>query len=218
MLRHDRIGRDSPALKLLGEACLPFCLCFQCGRLGSLVANSCGMILLIWSSDRVRECALSIQHALQESVEIAPSLHEGADRLRSSEYSAVVVDQWISDSEPEPTTVLFEHLGSAVPVFVNFGISGVERILRELRAALARRAREVVMARHAARRGLRNELKDDVTALLLSCGIALGDLEVSESARRRILQIQQIAEHMKAKLAAPEPENIPAGMQTTQPG
>src|ERR1051326_7607384 len=118
------------------------------------------MILLVWSSERARECALSIQHALQESVQVAPTLHEGADRLRSGEYSAVVVDQWISDSEPEPTSVLFDHLGSAVPVFVNFGISGVERILREVRAALARRARDVVMAKHAARRGLRNELKD----------------------------------------------------------
>ncbi len=90
------------------------------------------MILIIWASDRAKECALSIEHALQEPVQVATSLHEGCDRLRAGEYSAVVVDQWIT-GEPEPTNVLFEHLGTAVPLFVNFGISGVERILRELR-------------------------------------------------------------------------------------
>jgi sigma54-dependent transcription regulator len=72
--------------------------------------------------------------------------------------------------------VLFEHLGPAVPLFVDFGISGVERILRELRAALLPRGREMVLARHSARQSLRDELKDDVTALLLSCGIVWRNL------------------------------------------
>ena len=109
------------------------------------------MILMIWSSERARDYAFSIEHAVQEPVQIASSLHEGCDRLRSDEFSAVIVDQWITEAEPEPTSILFDHLGPAVPVFVNFGISGLERILRELRAALSRRGREMVLARHVAR-------------------------------------------------------------------
>src|SRR3954466_15803599 len=91
------------------------------------------MILIIWNSGKAKECALAIEHAMQEAVQLASSLHEGVKRLRSGEFSAVVVDQWITEAEPEPTSVLFDHLGMAVPVFVNFGISGVERILRAAR-------------------------------------------------------------------------------------
>lgn len=165
------------------------------------------MILIIWNSAKAKECARSIEHALQEPVQIVPTLHEGLHSLQSREYSAVVVDQWLTEAEPEPTGLLFDQLGMAVPVFVNFGISGVDRILRELRAALSRRGLETVLARHSARQALREELKDDVTALLLSCGVALGEPELSDSAKARLQQIEELAKHMKGKLALGEEEH-----------
>ena len=169
------------------------------------------MILVIWASDRAKECALSIEHAFQEPVQVASSLHEGCDRLRSGEYSAVVVDQWITEAEPEPTSILFDHLGMAVPLFVNFGISGIERILRELRAALSRRGLETVLARHSARQGLRDELKDDVTALLLSCGLAAGEAGLTEAAAARLRTIEELAKHIKHKLAIGDHHEATAG-------
>lgn len=132
------------------------------------------------------------------------------DCLRAGEYSAVVVDQWITEAEPEPTSVVFDHLGMAVPVFVNFGISGVERILRELRAALSRRGLETVLARHGARQALRDELKDDVTVLLLSCGVALEESSLSESMRARLQTIEELAKHISEKLAMSHQEHAAA--------
>ncbi len=159
------------------------------------------MILMIWSSERARDYAFSIEHAVQQTVQIASSLHQGCECLRAEEFSAVIVDQWVTEAEPEPTSVLFDHLGPAVPVFVNFGISGVERILRELRAALSRRGREMVLARHVARQGLRDELKDDVTALLLSCDVALQESDRGEVSAERLRKIREIANQIKTKLA-----------------
>ena len=156
---------------------------------------------MIWSSERARDYALSIEHAVQQPVQIASTLQQGCECLRAEEFSAVIVDQWVTEAEPEPTSVLFDHLGPAVPVFVNFGISGVERILRELRAALSRRGREMVLARHTARQGLRDELKDDVTALLLSCDVALQESEPGEVAAERFHKIRELANQIKTKLA-----------------
>ncbi len=171
------------------------------------------MILIIWNSGKAQECARAIEHAMQEPVQVVTSLHEGGECLRSREYSAVVVDQWITEAEPEPTSVVFDNLGMAVPVFVNFGISGVERILRELRAALSRRGLESVLARHSARQALREELKDELTALLLSCGIALGEPELTDSVKSRLQRIEELAKHMKEKLAAPtEVRTMAAGV------
>ena len=168
------------------------------------------MILVIWNSTKASECARAIEHAMQEPVQVASTLHEGSEFLQSREYSAVVIDQWVTEGEPEPTNIVFDHLGTAVPVFVNFGISGVERILRELRAALSRRGLEAVLARHSARQALRAELKDDLTGLLLSCGIALSVPEQPEAVKAQLQTIEELAKHMKEKLTAPNEERAAA--------
>jgi len=165
------------------------------------------MILLIWSSARAPDCAKAIEDTFQQRVHVAATLHEGCEHLRLEEYSAVVVDQGITEVEPAQADYLFHHLGTAVPVFANFSISGIERILRELRAAFNRHGRETLVARHTARLGLRNELKDDVTALLLSCGMALGDPALSEAAVSRMKKVEEAASQIKSKLAFSEADD-----------
>ena len=159
------------------------------------------MILLVWSSERAHDCAKAIEETFQQRVHVATTLHEGCEHLKVEEYAAVLVDQWITEVEPGQADYLFHHLGTAVPVFVNFGISGVGRVLRELRAAFNRRGRETMLARHNARLALRNELKDDVTAVLLSCGLALAEPGLSETAILRLEQVAAAANHIKSKLA-----------------
>ncbi len=143
-------------------------------------------------------------------MQLASSVHEGCDRLRAGEYSAVIIDQWIGEAEPEAAAVLFDHLGMAIPLFVNFGISSVERIIRELRAALSRRNYETVLARHSARQGLRDELKDDVTALLLSSGVALEQPDISEALKARLRGIENLAERIRNKLAISDNQHVAA--------
>jgi hypothetical protein len=168
------------------------------------------MILLIWSSEKAPDCAKAIEDMFQQRVHLAATLHEGCEHLRLEEYSAVVVDQGITEVEPAQADYLFHHLGTAVPVFVNFSISGIERILRELRGAFNRHGRETLAARHAARLALFNELKDDVTALLLSCGIALDDPALSEASIARMKKVEEAAIQIKIKLALSEAEEVVA--------
>jgi len=119
----------------------------------------------------------------------------------------VLVDQWITEAEPGQADFLFHHIGTAAPVFVNFGISGVERVVRELRAALNRRGRETMLACHNARIALRNELKDEVTALLLFCGIALRELGLDETTLTRLRTIDEVANKIKEKLTISDEES-----------
>ncbi|HZQ18873.1 MAG TPA: hypothetical protein VFA90_09130 [Terriglobales bacterium] len=164
------------------------------------------MILIIWNSGKAQECARSIEHDMGEPVRLASSLLEGTEFLEAGEYSAVIIDQWITEAEPELASLICDHLGMAVPVFVNFGISGVERILRELRAALSRRAIESALARRSAGQALCEDLKNDVTALLLSCGIALENAAVNDPVRVRLKEIEILASHIKEELAVGEEE------------
>ena len=131
------------------------------------------MILLITPSARVRECAKALEEATSEAMQVAPTLRQAATHLRSEEYSVVVLDQFLVEAEPEESDLVLQHIGPAVPVYANFAISGIDRVARELRAAVNRRKREVVVARQSAEQTLRNELKGTLTALMLSCELAL---------------------------------------------
>ena len=159
------------------------------------------MILLISPSAKVQESAKALEEATSESLRIASTLRQAVGHLRSEEYSAVLVDQGLVESEPDESELVLQHMGSAIPVYLNFGISGFDRVLRELRAALHRRKREAVMAHRAAEQNLRNELKGPLTALLLSCEMALEAPDIS-TATPKIRKACDLAREVRTKLGA----------------
>ena len=120
---------------------------------------------------------------------IAASLQDAAGKLRSEEYAAVVLDQFLLEAEPDESERILQHLGTSVPIYTNFAIIGVERVLREIRTALLRRHREEQLARQSAAQALRNELKETVTAMLLSCDMALRVAGMPEAAAEQIRTI-----------------------------
>lgn len=162
------------------------------------------MILLIWASERAQDCAQAVEKALQQPVKVVGSLEQGCEALQSGEFSAVLVDQWSAEVEVGQTDFLVHHLGGAIPIFINFGISGLDRILREVRAAFNLRARDVALAQQHVRLVLVDSLKDDITALLLCCGGILGDSELERGVAVRVRTIEEITKRMRDKLLAGE--------------
>lgn len=158
------------------------------------------MILLITTSARAPECAQAIQQATTDSVQVATTLQQAAAQLRSGEFTAVVIDQFLVEADPDETEVVMQHLGTAVALHINFAISGVERVIRELRAALNRRKREALAARREAEQVLRSELKGTVTALLLSCEMALGVPNLPQNAETKLRSVYDLAREMRTKI------------------
>src|SRR5579883_3287951 len=95
-------------------------------------------LLMITSILGAENCAAALSAQLGFSVEIASSRREGLARLRRHEYTIVVVDDAIAEFDPEGAELLWKHAGLAVPVQINFAISGTARLVREIRAQLAR--------------------------------------------------------------------------------
>src|ERR1700682_6516940 len=100
------------------------------------------MILLITPSACGQECVDALKAATGRETHWAQSLPEAAGRMRQQTYSAAVIDQFLVETEPEESDQTLEHLGTAFPVYINFGVSGMERLVREVRFALHRRKRE----------------------------------------------------------------------------
>jgi len=158
------------------------------------------MILLITPFAKSQQCAEAIQQATGEMVQVAPALRQAVAQLREQQYTAVVMDQLALEAEPEECELITEHLESAIPVHVNFAISGAERVIREIRAALHRRKKEAQTARAEAEAALRNELKGTVTALLLSCELALDVPGLPAQAEEKLRAGHDLARELSSKL------------------
>jgi hypothetical protein len=160
------------------------------------------MILLITPSLRAEECATALEEAIHQPVQISPTLEQASLLLRENEYCAVVVDQLALEVDPDEGDILHAHLGSAVPVYVNFGINSKKRVLHDVQSALRRRSSDERAARLSAQQHLRNELKETVTAMLLSCELLAASPEVPEPARQKLRGVQELAGHLQLQLGA----------------
>lgn len=162
------------------------------------------MILLIWSSERAPECAQLIERTLDQPVRVVPNLEQACEELKSGAFSAVLLDQWIYENSTAKADFVFQHLGSAAPVIVNFAISAIDRVVRMLRTSLEQRRREIQLARRQACLALNAELKDELTALALCCGAFLQDPTLTAHALEQIKRIQSIGHEINQKLRSEE--------------
>ena len=158
------------------------------------------MILLVTPSERASECAAALHEATGEEVVIAEGLARATTLLRAECYLAVVLDQYLLETEPDEAGTTIEHLGTAIPVQVNLAISGIERLVREVRAAVQRRQREEVRAREAAIGRLQSELNGTVTALLLSTELALETRSLPQAAAEKLGSVHELVKKLRRQL------------------
>ena len=158
------------------------------------------MILLITPSARGQECADALQAATGRDTHWAKNLQEASTHLREQTYTASVIDQFLLETEPEESEQMLEHLGTAFPVYINFAITGMERLVREVRAALHRRKREETAARRTVVEQLHTEMRETLTAMLLSCEIAMSVPDVPDPAAEKIKAIDNLARELRLQL------------------
>jgi signal transduction histidine kinase len=162
------------------------------------------MILLITGSERAQECATALQVASDQPTHSARTLYEALGLLRSNVYIAVVVDQCLLDADPEQNELIIRHLGTAIPVYVNCALCGIDRVVREVGAALSRREIEVSKARKAAEEALCSELREPLTAVLLNCDLLLEIPGLASSVREKITVIEEMAREVSNRLEREE--------------
>jgi hypothetical protein len=158
------------------------------------------MILLITSSARGQDCAKALGDATGQEIHWAQSMQEAVRRLREQTYSAAVIDQFLLETDPEESELIGEQMGTAFPVYVNFALSGMERLVRDVRSALHRRKREESSARRAVAEQMNSEMRETLTAMLLSCELAMAVPDVPVPAAEKIRTIDNLAREMRQRL------------------
>ena len=117
-------------------------------------------ILIISGIEGVRNCAEAFPKQLEMKVEVAEGRRAALAALRQKEFPAVVVDESLAECDPAGADAIWERSGLAIPLQINFAVSGAARIIREIRAALHRREREQAVAMRAASASIEMRLEE----------------------------------------------------------
>jgi DNA-binding NtrC family response regulator len=160
-------------------------------------------ILIVTGIEGARNCAAVVATQLGMDVEVAEGRKAALTALRHREFSAVVVDETMAECDPSAAEAIWERAGLAIPLQINFALSGAPRLIREICSALHRREREQSMARRAATAAVENELKSTVAGLLLQSQLALLGSEASSPMADRLRLVAELASTLREQLNAP---------------
>ena len=159
-----------------------------------------GMVLMITGIIGAESCAATVGRQLGMQVELARNRRAALAVLRRREYGVVVLDDGLAEADPAGAEMLWEHSGLALPVQINFAISGADRVVREVRAALNRRAQEKALAIRAATCVMESELNSTVTGLLLHTQLALAEPALTPELSAKLRLVVELAGNLRNRL------------------
>lgn len=160
-------------------------------------------ILMVTGIEGARHCAAVVGAQLNMEVEVAEGRRPALAALRRREFLAVVIDESLAACDPAAAEKICELAGLAIPLQINFAISGAARLVREIRAALGRREHEQTLARRAAAAAIETELKSTVAGLLLHSQLALSGGGIPATVADRLRTVAELAGSLRRQLSAP---------------
>ena len=159
-------------------------------------------ILIVTGIEGAENCAAALSRLLELSCELAVGRKVALSALKRSDFAAVVVDEGIVDCDPAGADLIWENSGLAIPLQVNFALSGAQRLAREIRMALNRRDRERALAHDAAASAFDGELKSTVAGLLLHSQLALADRDLPAPLAEKLRVVADLAGNLRQQLAS----------------
>jgi DNA-binding NtrC family response regulator len=160
-------------------------------------------ILMVTGIEGARNCAAVVSAQLGIEVEVAEGRKAALAALRRREFAAVVMDETMAECDPAAAEAVWERSGLAIPLQINFALSGAARLTREIRAGLHRREREQAVARRAASAAIETELKTTIAGLLLHSQLALSDSEMTSPIAEKLRVVADLAGNLRRQLSAP---------------
>ena len=157
-------------------------------------------VLIITTIVGAENCARVIAEQISARVEVATSRKAGLMALRRAEFGVVVVETNLVEADPDWADTLWASAGLAMPVQVNFALSGAARLAREVKAALLRLEGEQALARRTVATEMENELKSSVTGLLLESELALREPAVPASLEPKLRHLVELAGTLRERL------------------
>ena len=184
---------------------------------GVVAAVARRRVLIVTMIDGIDAKAAEIAEHLGVAIEIAAGRASALRLLERKPYSVVVLDQMLAETDPQGADLLWTQCGLAVPLQISLSIAGSMRLERELRMALARRAREQELARLAASAAVDGEIRSAVTAFLLESQLALQEHDLPPQIESRLRTMAGIADRLRDNLQKTLAASPDRGIERSNP-
>jgi hypothetical protein len=161
-------------------------------------------VLMITAMANAERWAEALASQLGLKVEVVATRKAALTALRHREYTVVVADNGMIEADPEGADLVWKHSGLAVPLEINFAIASGSRLVREVRAALARRAQEHTLALKTASLTLESELRSTLTGLLLQSQLALAEPALTPELTNKLKTVAELADTLGQRLKPPQ--------------
>lgn len=158
------------------------------------------MILLVTTSSRSKEYAAALEQGTGHKTHVAAAVPQAVAKMQAAEYDILATDQSLLEADFRAVDTLLNHCGTAMPLYVNLALHSPERIVREVQVALRRGETEKLAAERSAGRVLRNELRGEITGILLSSELALRQQGLSPEIAEKIRSVRELAQKMRSRL------------------
>ena|SRR5579871_2786820 len=160
------------------------------------------MILIVTPSSSGPQCAELIGKALNQQANLVTTIRQAISSVRSAEHRVIVMDEDLFEANPAAAAGVGELADGALTIFLNFGITNSDRVIREVKAALRRRERDEATARHSANLQLQGELSNDLTGILVSAQTAMSTPDLPRPVQERLSNLYEIARKLQLRLQA----------------
>jgi hypothetical protein len=158
------------------------------------------MILLVTTSSRAKECASALEQGTGHKTQVASSVPQAVTKMQAAEFEGLAIDQSLLESDFRALDTLLNRCGIAIPLYVNLALHSNERVVREVQVALRRAEKEKLMATRTAEQVLRNQLRGQVTGILLNSELALRQKSISPDVAEKVRSVRELAEKMRSQL------------------
>ena len=157
-------------------------------------------ILLIAPEVAGEPVAAAIRKLLDAEVQTVPNRRSAIALLRRNDFALIVLEESLTAADPEAAEQLYKAAAGALLLEVNFVLSNAERIVRQVRAALTRRAQDRAQARIAATAALNGELASTLAGLLMESQLALREAPPEQQPKLR--HVVELASDLRDRLRA----------------
>ncbi len=158
------------------------------------------MILLVTTSTRGKDCAAALERGTGHKTHVSTTVPLALTRLQATEYDAIAVDQSLLEADPHALDTLLNRCGTAMPLFLNLALHSPERVVREVQVGLRRIDGEKVQAMRSAEQVLANQLRGNLTGILLNSDLVLRQKSIPVDVAERVKSVRDLAEQMRAHL------------------
>ena len=163
------------------------------------------MIILVTRSSRSKECASAIERKTHQNTKVVSSLPRVIECLQHQDIDALVIDESFQQVESGIDAAVAAHAGTAMPIYVNLSLHGADRVAVEVSCGLQRLVQERLSSMRTVAGDLSNQLRGEVTAILLNTEMAMREQSLSAGASDKLRAVHEMAERMRQKLEATPP-------------